>query len=76
MFAFVHICSRLLAFLPLRLLDALVSVCLRLFAFARICLRSSLLRPPLRDTDLYAHKFKSQPASTRCDLRPASPTRP
>ena len=25
---------------------------------------------------LYGRRFKSQPASTRCDLRPASPTRP
>ena len=50
MFAFVHVCLRLLAFPPLRLL-AFVSVCLRLFAFARICLRPPLLRPPLRDTD-------------------------
>ena len=53
LFAFVHVCSRLLALLafsPLRLL-AFVSVCLRLFAFARICLRPPLLRPPLRDTE-------------------------
>ena len=51
LFAFVHVCSHLLAFSPLRLL-AFVSVCLRLFAFARICLRPPLLPPPLRDTDL------------------------
>ena len=51
LFAFVHVCSRLLAFSPLRLL-AFVSVCLRLFAFACICLRPPLLRPPLRGSDL------------------------
>ena len=48
--AFVRICSRLLAFSPLRLL-AFVSVCLHLPAFARICLRPPLVCPPLRDTD-------------------------
>ena len=49
---FAHVCSRLLAFAPLRLL-AFVCVCLRLLAFARICLRPLLLRPPLRDTDTF-----------------------
>ena len=52
LFAFVHVCSRLLAFAPLRLL-AFVRVCLRLLAFARICLRPPLLRPPLRDTEFW-----------------------
>ena len=46
LFAFVHVCSRLLAFASLRLL-AFVSVCLRLFAFARICLRPPFVTPPL-----------------------------
>ena len=50
LFAFVHVCLRLLAFSPLRLL-AFVSVCLRLFAFARICLRPPFVTSPLRDTD-------------------------
>ena len=47
---FARVCLRLLAFSPLRLL-AFVSVCLHLFACARIYVRPSLSRPPLRDTD-------------------------
>ena len=50
LFAFVHVCSRLLTFslcICLRL-SAFVCVCLRLLAFAYA---PPLLRPPLRDTE-------------------------
>ena len=59
LFAFVHICSRLLAFVffsPLRLL-AFVNVCLHLFAFARICLLPPLSRPPLRASEFTCRKM-------------------
>ena len=47
-FSFAHVCSRLLAFSPLRLL-AFVYICL--LAFARIRLTPPLSRPPLCDTE-------------------------
>ena len=68
--AFVRVCSRLLAFSPLRLL-AFVSVCLCLFAFVRICLRPPLLPPrPLRDTDNCIGRLKSSLAEEPSEPKP------
>ena len=53
MFAFVHVCSRLLAFACV-FASAFACVCQRLSAFVCVCshlLTPPLLRPPLRDTD-------------------------